>query len=121
MINPTTITNYNRTEAELEEFLTPMKKITLHQAHILLQNASGILISDTPDPLLPCYAELDGNNDNEFLYITWQNDDAEEYYLKFTEGANREIVISGTSMFLIDNEGEEVQITLLVPQILETE
>jgi hypothetical protein len=98
-----------------------MKKITLHQAHILLQNASGILISDTPDPLLPCYAELDGNADNEFLYITWQNDDGEHYYVKFAEGENREVTISGCSMFLIDNEGDEVQITLLVPQILETE
>jgi hypothetical protein len=98
-----------------------MKTITLHQAHILLQNASGILISDTPDPLLPCYAELDGNDDNEFLYITWQNDDGEQYYLKFNEGMNTNIAISGSSMFLIDNEGDEVQITLLIPQILEVE
>jgi hypothetical protein len=98
-----------------------MKKITLNHAHILLQNASGIVISDTPDPLLPCYAELDGSDENEFLYITWEDDIGQEYYLKFNEGENREVTISGSSMFLIDNEGEEVQITLLVPQILETD
>jgi hypothetical protein len=98
-----------------------MKKITLNQAHILLQNASGVLISDTPDPLLPCYAELDGNDENQFLYISWDDDEGMMYDVKFAEGENREVTISGCSMFLIDNEGEEVQITLLVPQILETE
>ena len=98
-----------------------MKKITLHDTHTLLQNASAVSISDTPDPLMPYYAELDGTDENEFLYISWVNEDGECYYLKFAEGQNREVTISGSSMFLIDNEGEEVQITLLVPQILETE
>jgi hypothetical protein len=97
-----------------------MKNISLKTALTLIQDASGIIISDTPNPLLPCYAELNGNDENEFLYISWEDDIGEEYSIKFTEGENGEVTISETSMFLIDTEGEEVQITLLVPQILET-
>jgi hypothetical protein len=98
-----------------------MKKINLHQAHILLQNASGILIDEVADPIMPCMADLDGNDENQFLYISWDDDEGMMYDVKFAEGENREVTISGCSMFLIDNEGEEVQITLLIPQILETE
>jgi hypothetical protein len=97
-----------------------MKKITLHQAHILLQNASGIIISEVSEPLMPYIADLEGSDENQFLYITWDDDEGQMYDVKFSEGDNQEVTISETSMFLIDNEGDEVQITLLIPQILET-
>jgi hypothetical protein len=98
-----------------------MKTITLTQAYNLLQNASAILIDDVSDPIIHCMAELDGSEENQFLYISWDDAEGLMYDVKFAEGENQNVTISETSMFLTDIEGEEVQITLLIPQILEVE
>ena len=96
-----------------------MKTIPLEDAYNILQNNSVIILDDSDHPLFPSMAELDGSDENQFLYLGWQNDDGLSYDLKFAEGENREIKVFGSSMFLIDTEGEEIQIYILQPTNLE--
>ena len=57
------------------------------------------------------------------MYIAWNDEDGQEYVLKFAEGDNQEVKVSGTSIFLldIDAEAEEdaTQITILTTKELE--
>lgn len=96
-----------------------MKKINLNQAHQILSNASAILIDDADHAIFPAIAPLEESDENEFLYLGWENDDGLAYDVKFAEGENQEVKVSGSSMFLIDTEGDECQITILQPANLE--
>ena len=93
-----------------------MKKIPLQEAYKILEDASAIIVDDGV-LVYPALAELEFSDENEFLYITWSDEDGQEYDLHFAEGDNQEVKISGSSMFLIDTdaEGEEdaTQITIL--------
>jgi len=87
-----------------------MKTIKLEQAFEILEDCSAIIHD---------IADLSGDDDNEFLYISWENDEHLNYAIRFTEGPNRSIKVSGSSMFLVDHEGDETRITILEPKELE--
>jgi hypothetical protein len=89
-----------------------MKHIPLQEAFDILQDASAIIIDDTVT--FPSLDDLNGSDDNEFLYIGWEIEDA-DYCAKFQEGENKMVKVVGSSLFLVDNEGDETQITILVP------
>jgi hypothetical protein len=89
-----------------------MKKITLPEALKIIQNAAGIVLDGVVT--FPSLGILTGKDENEFMYVTWYSADGCEYSTKFMEGENQEIEVSGSSMFLIDHEGHESQITILV-------
>jgi hypothetical protein len=89
-----------------------MKYIPLQEAFAIIQDASAIIIDDTLT--FPCLDDLNGSDENEFLYLGWEIEDL-EYCAKFQEGENKMVRVSGSNLFLIDNEGEETQITILVP------
>lgn len=95
-----------------------MKKITIQKAHQILTDCSALIIDDNT-LVYPSLADLEGSDDNEFLYLSWTDEEGRDYSVKFSEGQNKEVTISGSSMFLVDNEGEEAQITILAPQNLE--
>jgi hypothetical protein len=98
-------------------------KIPLQKAFQILQDASAVIINDQI-VVYPCLADLDGDDTNEFLSITW-DEGGLEYSLKFNEGDNQEVGVFGSSMFLYDtdtmDEDDHTQITILVPQNLEVE
>lgn len=94
-----------------------MKTIDLVRAHKILEDCSGV-ITDEHVIIYPSLADLTGDDENEFLYLSWINEGA-DYYVKFNEGCNREVKVVHSSMFLIDDEGDEIQLTVLVPQDLE--
>ena len=94
-----------------------MKIIPLVEAVEILENASAIIISDTVT--YPASADLTGEPDNQFLYVSWVGDEGEDYAVKFEEGPNQNVKIVGSRVFLIDDEGDKHQITVLVPQNLE--
>jgi hypothetical protein len=96
-----------------------MKTITLDEAYHILEDCSAIIIDDADLPLYPHLAPLEDSDENEFLYLGWQNDDGLAYDVKFAEGENKEVKVSGSSMFIIDTEGDEVQFTILHPMNLE--
>ncbi len=95
-----------------------MKTITLQEAHSILENCSGV-INEEHVITYPNLADLTGDDDNEWLYIFWNDDKGQDYRVKCVEENNKEIKVSGSSMFLIDNEGDDFQLTVLVPQDLE--
>ena len=94
-----------------------MKTITLEEAFKLLQDkAHAVIIGD--DLLLHhTLAALTGEDENQFMYLSWMEEDGREYSLKFCEGDNRTVTVIGSSMFLYDTDANEeldhTQISLL--------
>jgi hypothetical protein len=95
-----------------------MKTIPLTKAQEILQNSAAIIV-DNDVVIYGSGDDLNGDDENEFLYLSWSDDMGREYSVKFREGENRSVAVHNSSMFLIDNEGDEVQLTILQPQNLE--
>jgi hypothetical protein len=99
-----------------------MKSIPLQEAYTILQDASAIIIDDSV-LVYPALSDLEFSDENEFMYLTWSDEQGQDYDLHFAEGDNQEVKISGSSMFLIDTdtEAEEdaIQITILTTRELE--
>lgn len=95
-----------------------MKIITLKEAFEILENCSAIIIDDDVLIYPGLYEELTGEDDNEFMYLSWESEGM-EYGIKFNEGLNKAVKVIGSFLFLIDTEGEERQITILEPKNLE--
>lgn len=95
-----------------------MKTISLQKAHSILEYCSAIIIEDYV-LVYPSLSDLTGEDDNQWLYISWSDDKGREFDVEFIEENNKDITISGSTLFLKDNEGEEFQVTILVPEILE--
>lgn len=98
-----------------------MKTITLQQAFKILEDCSAIIIDQGSHTVLyPGLTDLTGEDENEFLCLSWQDEEGQEYREAFLEGANRKVTIEKSSMFLIDGtNAEEFQLTVLMPQNLE--
>lgn len=96
-------------------------KIPLQKAFEILQDASAVIINDQI-VVYPSLSDLEGDDTNEFLCITW-DEDGLEYILKFNEGDNQEVEVVGSSMFLYDtdtmDEDDHTQITILTTKNLE--
>lgn len=95
-----------------------MKQITLNKAHEILTNCSAVVWQDY-FVCRPGLAELTGDEDNQWCYLSSDDSNGFTYSAKFEESNNRTVKVEGSSMFLMDNEDEEVQITVLVPTKLE--
>lgn len=94
-----------------------MKNITLSEALKILQDCSAIIFDDNA-LIYPSLSDLENDADNEFMYISWE-EDSMEYSTKFAEGQNQIVKISNSAMFLVDTEGEECKITILEEKGLE--
>jgi hypothetical protein len=98
-----------------------MKVIKLKEAYNILEDANAVII-DNDVVLYPSLEPISGDELNEFLFFRW-DDGGLEYTLIFKEGANQEVKVVGSSMFLHDtnSEGEEdhIQITILKTKQLE--
>jgi hypothetical protein len=95
-----------------------MKKIPLKEVIEILENASGIVIDD--NGLM--YPSVDGFEDDpnhEFLKLSYTDDEGLTYEYTFYEDHNETVEIVGSSMFLIDEDGETCQITILAEKYLE--
>jgi hypothetical protein len=62
---------------------------------------------------------LEFSDENEFLYITWNDEEGQVYDLKFTEGDNQEVTVVWSALFLYDTEGDAIQISILTEKELE--
>jgi hypothetical protein len=61
---------------------------------------------------------LIGEPDNVFLYCRWFADSGEEYVVEFLEKDNQRVSIRGGNMFLIDGDGDQWKLTILIPSKL---
>ena len=103
-----------------------MKTITLTQAHKILQNCSAVMFDGNEGPIITSpklsgesgEGELTGENKHLFLALDWEESGL-MYEHNFLEGTNRSVAIQGSSIWLINEEGDEVQLTVLVPANLE--
>ena len=97
-----------------------MKTITLDQAYRWLESCSAVIWDDN----FLCYPSLSqlvtDDPENEFLYLSITDEEG-ELSVKFKQGNNETIEVGGNSMFLIDDEGDTIQLTLLCPINVEKE
>jgi hypothetical protein len=93
-----------------------MKTITLTRAHELLTSASAVVIDNVVT--YPSLAELEDNPANQFLCLTW-DDEGLEFAVRFNEEGNAVVNVEGASLWLVDDEGDQAQITLLAPMAAE--
>lgn len=93
-----------------------MKTIPLKEAHEILERFTSAVVIDDSVLTYPRLSELKDSEDNEFLYLSWE-DEGLEYSLKFSEGKNQMVKVSGSSMFLNDDDAEtdadQTQLTIL--------
>lgn len=89
-----------------------MKIITFKDAVHALNECSAVIWNDN----FLCYPELiDDEEEENFLHLFTSDEEGQDYEAFFPTKDNQEVKVDGSSMFLIDNEGDEVQLTLLVP------
>jgi hypothetical protein len=93
-----------------------MKTISLKEAHEILERFTTAVVIDDSVLVYPRLSELKDSEDNEFLYLSWE-DEGLEYSLTFSEGKNQSVKVSGSSMFLHDDDAEtdadQTQLTIL--------
>lgn len=93
-----------------------MKTITLQEAHRILTDCSAVVWEEANHFVTyPSLSDLTGEDDNEFLLLSGTDDEGYEYQARFMEGVNRNVRVEGSSMFLVDDNGDEVQVSILVP------
>lgn len=95
-----------------------MKTITLKEAHQILEDCSAVIV-DNNVLTYPSVSDLEDDEFNDFLYLSWIDDEGYEYEARFYEGENQTVKVFGSSMILIDNEDQKVQISILEPKSLE--
>ena len=98
-----------------------MKTITLSEAHYILSCAKAVIIDDDA-VVYPTLWPLDGEKENEFLFLSWEFD-GDTYKLKFAEGDNEEAKIEGCCLFLYDTDAndddDQTMLTILTPKQLD--
>lgn len=97
-----------------------MKQISLTEAFRFLKNCRTVVV-DQYYLVYPSLEDLNGDPDNQFLYLSWVDDDARSYAIVVAEGQNQSVTIHGTVMTLTDMEGDRFTITLLTEMELESD
>lgn len=92
-----------------------MKTISLFEAHNLLSECSAVIINN--DALTyPSLSDLEDDDANEFLIVSWLSDDSCEYTIIAQEGNNQTVIVQNDgSLTLVDDQGETFSCKLLVP------
>lgn len=94
-----------------------MKVIPLDKAIKLLEQCSAVIWDDNFLSYPSVNSEDTDESDHTFLFLS-ANEDGNESQAEFQDGDNKTVSIVTNSMFLQDTNGNEVQVTLLVPQTL---
>lgn len=102
-------------ETKPEVFQIPLP---LEAAVKVLQQAEGVVF-DSGGHVITFHspADLNGTDENEFLSLGWV-EEGQDFEIRFAEGNNRLVTVSGSDLFLTDTEGDEVQVTPLYPMEL---
>ena len=88
------------------------KYISLKDAHHILENCAAVIWGDN----FLCYPglyELSEAGDSQFMELSITDGDGNVFEASFFESDNERVRVKGSSMFLTDDEGEEVEITIL--------
>ena len=89
-----------------------MKTITLKEAIDILSQCSAVIIDN-----VVTYPSL--HEHEEFLNLSWTDGEYNDFNESFYARDNENVIIVDSSMFLVDESGDEVQLTILCPQKLD--
>ena len=98
-----------------------MKDILLHDAYNLIRQSAGVLLEGRF--VEPHLFDIEEDYSNEWMTLQWVEEyDGEELdvVVDFKEGDNQKVVLDGSSLILVNSEGEEEELVLLrewVPEI----
>jgi hypothetical protein len=97
---------------------TTIMKIKLQEALDLIRAADVVKLTDMDSYFEPniSFSDVEGKPDNEFMYVTWHDDD-NDFGARFLEEHNDEVERDGNKIVIIDSEGSEFEFNLfrLVP------
>lgn len=93
------------------------KYITLAAAHSILENCIAVMWDDRAVSLPTVYDLEDEDSNGIFLMLESGEDDGSIVQAIFIQNENSRIRVEGDSMFLMDDTGEEVKITILNPNL----
>ena len=95
-------------------------KVPLAKVIKILNEASSVIFGDDGALVYLSMDEHDltGDPENQFMYVEWNDEQSNTH---FNEGENQEVEVVGTSLFLVDYEGDTFQINPLFPKDLEHE
>lgn len=96
-----------------------MKTITLEEAITILENCSAVVIDNVVTYPNVEDSEINDDDDDLFLSLSWVDGDFNEFEESFYRGSNNTIQVVDSSMFILNGEVEEVQLTILCPQKLD--
>ena len=88
------------------------RTIPLKRAFDILLESTAVVINGNA-LMYPSLDQLTGEDENEFLYVSWE-DDGLEYTARFVEENNREVLVENGTLVLKDSDGDEVRIQPLV-------
>lgn len=92
------------------------KQISLKQAHDLLQLSPVVGLEGRY--IVPSLFQLEGEEGSEFCVLYWTEiykGDPVDFTVIFEEGDNKKCELDGCELVLVNNEGEEEVLQLLVP------
>jgi hypothetical protein len=91
-----------------------VKEVNLHQAYDLLQLSTAIVLEGRL--IEPTLMGVQDDDSNEFMYVSWEEEFDDENLtveISFFEGDNQVALIEGSTLTLINSDGEEEEFTLL--------
>lgn len=92
-----------------------MKK-TLEQVTKILKSCESIIVDE--DNHVTSFI-INENNVVNFFYFRYFDVNGQDWENQFNANDNKEVEVVGSSLFLIDNDGDEIQITPLFTRDLE--
>lgn len=91
-----------------------MKTITLPEAYDILLQCHAVMLEGRI--IEPTLMGIEGEDDNEFLYLFWDEDYVKDKLFVeviFYEGDNQKVELDGSTLTLVNSEGQEEDIVLL--------
>jgi hypothetical protein len=90
------------------------KKITLQDAYNYLRQCTGILLEGRF--IEPSLLEIENDYSNEWLNLHWEEvyrGEELDVLVAFNEEDNQKCILDGSTLILVNTDGEEEELTLL--------
>lgn len=88
-----------------------MKTISLQKAVELLDSAAGVIIESANHLIIYPSVDLQNDPDNPFFHVSWE--DEGDFRIECFERDNQNPKFDGSNLYFIDEDGEELKVTLL--------
>jgi hypothetical protein len=88
------------------------RHVSLKDAHSILTTCSAVIWNDN----FLCYPSVDDlseDGNDEFMTLTSEDEEGLIYTASFIQNENERVRVAGSKLWLLDDTGEEVEITIL--------